>query len=67
MNYDLREYPKHGHTLLYIKQTSSASLRHEAGHAKLVFWDNPKGWGGERGRKGVQDGGYTCIPVANSC
>ena len=25
---------------------TSASLMHEAGHSKLVPWDNPEGWGG---------------------
>ena len=29
----------------------------EAGHSKLVLWDNPEGWGREGGRRGVQDGG----------
>ena len=29
---------------------------HEAGHSKLVHWDNPEGWGGEGGGMGVQDG-----------
>ena len=28
---------------------TSASLMHEAGHPKLVLWDNPEGWGGEEG------------------
>ena len=33
-----------------------ANSVHEAGHPKLVLWDNPAGWGGkEVGR--VQDGG----------
>ena len=27
----------------------SASLMHEAGHSKLVLWDNPEGWGGGGG------------------
>ena len=36
---------------------TSASLMHEAGHSKLVLWDNPEGWGGEGGGKGLQDGG----------
>ena len=36
---------------------TSASFMHEAGHSKLVFWDNPEGWGGERGGEWVQDGG----------
>ena len=39
---------------------TSASLMHEAGHSKLVLWDNPEGWGGEGSRTGVQDGG-TCV------
>ena len=29
---------------------------HEAGHPKLVLWDNPEGWGEEGGGSGVQDG-----------
>ena len=36
---------------------TSANLMHEAGHSKLVLWNNPQGWGGEGGAKGVQDGG----------
>ena len=36
----------------------SASLMHEAGHSKLVHWDNPGGWDGEGGGRGVQDGGH---------
>ena len=45
---------------------TSANLMHEAGHPKLVLWDNPEGWGGEGGGSGVQDGD-TCAPVADSC
>ena len=30
---------------------------HEAGHSKLVLWDNPEGWGEEGSGKGIQDGG----------
>ena len=29
---------------------------HEAGHSKSVLWDNPEGWGGEGGGRGVQNG-----------
>ena len=29
---------------------------HEAGHSKLVLWDNPEGWSGEGGGREVQDG-----------
>ena len=32
------------------------SLTHEAGHPKLVLWDNPEGWAGEGGGRVVQDG-----------
>ena len=39
---------------------------HEAGHSKLVLWDNPEGWGGEGGGRGAQDRG-TCAPMADSC
>ena len=35
---------------------TSASLMHEAGHSKPVFWDNPEGWGGEGGGREIQDG-----------
>ena len=30
---------------------------HEAGYPKPVCWDNPEGWEGEEGGRGVQDGG----------
>ena len=40
---------------------------HEAGHPKPVLWDNPKGYGGEGGWRGIQDGGNTCIPMNDSC
>ena len=33
--------------LPYVKQMTSANSMHEAGHPKLVLWDNPEGWGGE--------------------
>ena len=33
-----------------------ARLMHEAGHSKLVLWDNPEGWGEEGCGKGFQDG-----------
>ena len=50
-----------------VKQIASASLMHKAGHPKLVLWDNPERYCGEEGGKGVQDGGDTCISVADSC
>ena len=30
---------------------TSASLIPEAGHSKLVLWDNPEGWGGGFGMR----------------
>ena len=42
---------------------TSASLMHEAGHSKLVLWDNAEGWGGEGGVFRI---GNTCTPVADS-
>ena len=41
---------------------ASASSMHEAGYSKLVLWDNPEGWGGEGGWRGVQDGGTHVHP-----
>ena len=48
--------------LPYVKQMASPSSTREAGHSKPVHWDNPEGWDGEGGGRGVQDGGhvYTC-------
>ena len=42
---------------------TNANLMHEAGHPKLVLWDNPEGWGGEGGWSGVQDGGTHVHPL----
>ena len=33
-----------------------SSLMHETGLSKLVHWDNPEGWDGEGGGRGVWDG-----------
>ena len=52
--------------LPYVKQMTSASSMHEAGHSKPVLWDNPGGWGGQGGGSDVQDGG-TITPVGDSC
>ena len=29
---------------------------HEAGCSGLVYWDDPEGWDGDGGEKGLQDG-----------
>ena len=42
--------------LRYVKQITSQGLMHETGCSGLVHWDDPEGWGGEGGGRGVQDG-----------
>ena len=37
-----------------VKQMVSPSLMHETGHSKPVHWDNPEGWDGEGGGRGIQ-------------
>ena len=49
-----------------MKQISSPDLMHETGFSGLVHWDDPEGWDGEGGGRGVQDGD-TCTPMADSC
>ena len=48
--------------LPYVKQMTTASSMHEAGHSKLVLWDKPEGWGGEGGGRGIQDEGTHVHP-----
>ena len=48
--------------LSYVKQISSSGSMHETGCLGLVHWDDPEGWDGQGGGRGVQDGEhmYTC-------
>ena len=46
---------------------ANTSSVQEAGHPKLVLWDNPEGWGVREVAGGTQDGGDTRVPVADSC
>ena len=48
--------------LSYVKRISSSGSMHETGCLGLVHWDDPNGWDGEGGGRGVQDGEhmYTC-------
>ena len=39
---------------------------HETGHSKLMHWDDPEGWDGEGGGRGIQDED-TCASMADSC
>ena len=40
----------------YVKQIASPGLMHDTRCSGLVHWDDPEGWYGEGGRRGVQDG-----------
>ena len=42
--------------LSYVKQIAGPGSMHEAGCSGQVHWDDPGGWDGERGGRGVQDG-----------
>ena len=40
----------------YVKQITSPGLMYDTGCSGLVLWDDPEGWDGEGGERGVQDG-----------
>ena len=42
--------------LSYVKWMGSPGLMHDTGCSVLVHWDDPEGWDGEGGGRGVQDG-----------
>ena len=46
----------------YMKRIASPGWKHDTGCLGLVHWDDPEGWYGEGGGRGVQDGEhvYTC-------
>ena len=39
----------------YVKQIASPGLMQDTGCLELVHWDDPVGWDGEGGGRGVQD------------
>ena len=45
-------------TLSYVKQITSQGLIHETGCSGLVYQDDPEGWDGEAGGRGIQNGGH---------
>ena len=47
----------------YMKQVSCSGSMHNTGCLRLVHWDDPEGWYGDGGGRGVQDGEhvYTCV------
>ena len=48
--------------LSYVKQIASPGSMHDTGCSGLVHWDDPEGWDGEGGGRGILDGEhmYTC-------
>ena len=42
--------------LPYVKQVASPGSMHETRCSGLVHWDDPEGWDGEGGGRGVEDG-----------
>ena len=42
--------------ILYVKRIASPGSMHDTGCLGLVHWDDPEGWDGEGGGRGVQDG-----------
>ena len=46
--------------LPYVKQRTSVSSMHEAGHSKLVLWDNPEGAMGREVGVGFRIGRHMC-------
>ena len=40
----------------YVKQIASPGSMRDTGCSGLVYWDDPEGWDGEEGGRGVQDG-----------
>ena len=50
----------------YKKRIASLGSMQDTGCLGLVHWDDPEGWYGEGGGKGVQDGEHV-YTVADSC
>ena len=44
--------------ITYKKRSASPGLMQDTISLGLVHWDDPEGWYGEGGGKGVQDGGH---------
>ena len=47
--------------LSYMKRIAGPGLMHETGCSGLVHWDDPGGWDGEGGGRGLLDGEHMCV------
>ena len=52
--------------LSYVKRITSPGLMHDTGCSGLVHWDDPEGWDGEGGVRGLQDR-ERMYTMADSC
>ena len=43
-------------SIIYVKRIASPGSTHDTGCLGLVHWDDPEGWDGEGGGRGVHDG-----------
>ena len=50
----------------YVKQITSPGSMRDTGYSGLVPWDDPEGWYGEGGGRGIRMGN-TCTPMVDSC
>ena len=48
--------------ILYVKRIAGPGSMHETGRSGPVHWDDPEGWDGEGGGRGVQNGGHMYTP-----
>ena len=55
--------------LSYVKWIASLGSMHDTGCLGLVHWDDPVGWDGVGGGRGIQDGEhmYTCGRFMSMC
>ena len=47
--------------LSYVKRIASPGSMHDTEFSGLVYWDDPEGWNGEGGGRGVQDGEHMSL------
>ena len=55
------------HPSPHVKAIASGSLMYDAGNPKLVLCDNLRDGVRREVGGGVQKGGVTCMPMADSC
>ena len=54
------------HVYYHVKRIASPGSMYETGCSELVHWDDPEGWDGEEGGRGLQDGETNFSPTNSS-